>query len=879
MQKIPLQTIEADEKKQKVFALHSTISPADKLGIVTDHFGKGVQEINTETKIASGKSVDTETKIASGKSVDTETKIASGKSVDIETKIASGKSVDTETKIASGKSVDTETKIARGKSVDTETKIASGKSVDTETKIASGKSVDTETKIASGKSVDAEEKIASGMSVPTSHRPREVQTARILEHGTSTCPAVITKASIHDTQARTDTTAAHRRSSSSQTQNYTPQDWCKEAYASLKNNEGFTFDQGFMYDNLQEKDVMELTNCATINSIDIAGFKTYGIPGVETADLYLLISHLLCGNNNLKGTLQLAAARYGIQHFDTYLKALLKEFNQSKTPLIEARIFFELHGIYFNDFTSPLTEESVCMALDNLLHQLAVTGSTGPFHAALLGCVLHCNLTQHFENNQYHDRDVRTTAGFKLALESSQSCSRELHIVWMKSANYPHRYCVIPAFTSDGTNIAKETHIPYKHNEGMVKTLIENIKEQEPYKWISCFEVFEQSKKDMFDDLKGMEFIKPDRIIRTINVPGYKAYTKPRGGNTSVYEWLSLMLCGDQSLMYILRLAAARYAINHFETYVDKLNDKFNGDFYAAKTFFKSHEIGFAEKERNVKGCVSVAFRNLVNETVNANKGNAPFYVEFLSGVLNRKIIQHFENNTFDGRHVESICGLDVSLKTELSSDRELHMYWMKSSNQLTYQIVPLFPCNPKSNGKDLCGDVYKLLMGQVTFESGSCLQVIDAHGINVFEELKEHAILKPTTVAKRVINTITIPGYIGYERTDGETTCLYEHTSRLLFGNTEKKFILRLAAIRYALQNYSKYVKQVCKKHIHVLLVLSSDRNDPKCLRLLTFAWFLPFMVVFAPVLVMLFITIFDIFSAGIHHFSSVEYVDEVLG
>ncbi|XP_052225031.1 uncharacterized protein LOC127840659 [Dreissena polymorpha] len=598
------------------------------------------------------------------------------------------------------------------------------------------------------------------------------------------------------------------------------EDRCKEAYARLNNNEGFTFEEGFMYDNFKEKDFMELTDCDTVHSIDIAGFETYGIPGVETADLYLLISHLLCGNNNLKGTLQLAAARYGIKHFDTYLKALLKEFNQSKTPLIEARIFFELHGIYFNDFN--FTEDSVSIALDNLFHQLAVTGSTGPFHATLLSGVLDCNLAQHFENNDYHDRDVRTTAGFKLALESSPSCRRELHIVWMKSANYPHRYCVRPAFQIDDTTITKQIHIPQIQNEGMEKFLIEKIKEQKPCKWRRCFEVLEQPQKAMFDDLKEMEFIKPDRIIRTINVPGYKAYKKPREENTSVYEWVSLMLCGDKSLMYILRLAAARYAMKHFETYVDKLNKEFNGDenpFYAAKVFFKSHEIDFEEKETNVRGFVSVAFRKLVNETVNSDKGNAPFYVDFLSGVLNRKIIQHFEDNTFYGRVVESIRGLDVSLTTALSSDRDLHMYWMKSSNykgQHTYQIVPLYRCNPKRNGKDLCEDVYELLMGQVNFESDSCLRMIHAHGIDVFEKLKGHALLKPTTDAKRVIHTITIPGFIAYERPDGETTCLYEHTSRLLFGNTEKKFILRLAAIRYALQNYSKYVKQLADAFVN---------------------------------------------------------------
>ena len=53
-----------------------------------------------------------------------------------------------------------------------------------------------------------------------------------------------------------------------------------------------------------------------------------------------------------------------------------------------------------------------------------------------------------------------------------------------------------------------------------------------------------------------------------------------------------------------------------------------------------------------------------------------------------------------------------------------------------------------------------------MAFESDSCLQMIEAHGIyehgiDVFEELKEHAILKPTTDDMRVINTCVSLSYI----------------------------------------------------------------------------------------------------------------------
>ncbi|KAH3788082.1 hypothetical protein DPMN_166212 [Dreissena polymorpha] len=190
----------------------------------------------------------------------------------------------------------------------------------------------------------------------------------------------------------------------------------------------------------------------------------------------------------------------------------------------------------------------------------------------------------------------------------------------------------------------------------------------------------------------------------TIDVHGFKSYEKPNGEFCSVYELISHLLSGDNCFMFILRLAAARYAKTHFERYVTELANTFDNCF-EANVFFKAHGITLNEHMKwpvHKMECVRDAFDRLVREAVNEGKGNAPFYIEFLSGVLNRKIHQHFEEKTYDGRKVDTIAGLNVSLTTDDSSDRKLHVYWMKSKDRVkktSYWIFPLFECIPNCPG------------------------------------------------------------------------------------------------------------------------------------------------------------------------------------
>ncbi|XP_052226981.1 uncharacterized protein LOC127841892 [Dreissena polymorpha] len=277
---------------------------------------------------------------------------------------------------------------------------------------------------------------------------------------------------------------------------------------------------------------------------------------------------------------------------------------------------------------------------------------------------------------------------------------------------------------------------------------------------------------------------------------------------------ISYLLCGNDRFMFILRLAAARYAKTHFERYVTKLTKTFN-DCLEANVFFKAHGITLNEQmtwPMHKRECVSDAFDRLVREAVYDGKGNAPFYVEFLSGVLNRKINQHFEGKTYDGEKVNKIASLNVSL-TDASSDRELHVYWMKSKDRvkkMSYWIFPLFKCVQNCPGMVLCERIYAFLKNDTVFKENTCLDMINTRNIFEFDTLKEKCIIKTDKSSMQAIQTIQVEGFTAFEMPGDETSCMYEFMSYMLFGNADMKYIMRLAAMRYALQNFRQYVNKL---------------------------------------------------------------------
>ncbi|KAH3788030.1 hypothetical protein DPMN_166159 [Dreissena polymorpha] len=276
------------------------------------------------------------------------------------------------------------------------------------------------------------------------------------------------------------------------------QKWCADLYRRLP-QEGFIYIGAFDFDNLKDRTIIEPTSWPTIQAIHVDGFVPYEISEKKITNVYELFSHLICGSDQLKYTLQCAAARFGIKYFGKYRRKLTEAFQQSKTQFIDAKIFFEIHGIYIEEF--QLTEESVPHNLDKLLQEIFVTEITGPFHAELLGGVLDCNIIQHFENNRFYDRDVKTITGLNVNAESRK---RELHIYWGKSAINVHSNFLIPLFKTDDQTSTPNTNVSQiKKIEMDSRNCIgAKIAKQEAFKWRRDFKTFETSQNVVFDELK-----------------------------------------------------------------------------------------------------------------------------------------------------------------------------------------------------------------------------------------------------------------------------------------------------------------------------------------------------------------------------------------
>ncbi|XP_052226966.1 uncharacterized protein LOC127841885 isoform X4 [Dreissena polymorpha] len=802
-EEIQLQTIRPNVEKPENLALNSTISNPEKLKIVTDHFGKGVPDTDTQTKITSGKTVpDSHRPREAQRSESQITNDTDGKGTTNRENTSPANATSSPAIPVDGDSGAQVTPTAVIETQDIPDKVESKP-----TATATPENKNTSAAIP----VDGDS--GAQLTATAVIETQDIPGAGPMKDKVESKPNATATPENKNTSVRAK--PSHDISTAESDNEGLPlQKRCADVYMGYQSlpQEEFINIGAFMFDTLKDLTLIEPTSWATIHAIHVDGFVPYAISEKNITNLYELFSHLICGNDQLKCTLQCAAARFGIKYFGMYLKQLTEAFIQSTVQFIDAKIFFEMHGIYIEEF--QLTEESVSRNLDKLLQEIFVTEITGPFHAELLSGVLDCNIIQHFENNRYYDRDVRTILGLNVYVESRH---RELHIYWGKLAKNAHRYCLIPLFEKEyqtptqNTNISQIKKIEIdSHN-----CIGAKIAEQKSFYWRTEFKIFIQSQNVVFDELRYIDILKPDCVMITIDVHGFKSYEKPNGEFCSVYELISHLLSGDNCFMFILRLAAARYAKTHFERYVTELANTFDNCF-EANVFFKAHGITLNEHMKwpvHKMECVRDAFDRLVREAVNEGKGNAPFYIEFLSGVLNRKIHQHFEEKTYDGRKVDTIAGLNVSLTTDDSSDRKLHVYWMKSKDRVkktSYWIFPLFECIPNCPGMELCEGIYACLKNENVFEENTCLDMINTPNIFEFDKLKEIGIIKPDTISMRTIETIQVEGFTAYEIPGEETSCIYEFMSYLLFENADMKYIMRLAAMRYALQNFRRYVDKL---------------------------------------------------------------------
>ncbi|KAH3788033.1 hypothetical protein DPMN_166162 [Dreissena polymorpha] len=200
------------------------------------------------------------------------------------------------------------------------------------------------------------------------------------------------------------------------------------------------------------------------------------------------------------------------------------------------------------------------------------------------------------------------------------------------------------------------------------------------------------------DSLKEIKISEDDNyfshVSKSDKLEGVLAFKKPGENSPCLYTWISHLLCRDDQWKSIIRLAAARFALQNYDTYIEWLTNVFltAKSLNDAHFFFKIHGVEFKVNDSSaIKIGVQLAFADLVKEIFNAGSGNGPFYVKFLSGALNCNIIQHYENDSFAGRKVERTQCLLIPFPKIDCSDRELHIFWMKSINDMNnYHVLHL---------------------------------------------------------------------------------------------------------------------------------------------------------------------------------------------
>ncbi|KAH3707141.1 hypothetical protein DPMN_066538 [Dreissena polymorpha] len=215
--------------------------------------------------------------------------------------------------------------------------------------------------------------------------------------------------------------------------------------------------------------------------------------------------------------------------------------------------------------------------------------------------------------------------------------------------------------------------------------IIDKISKPSLFSWKECLNMIEYGVSWDFASLKTVRICKPKETvaINTAIAPGFTAYEKPANEPVCVYEWISRVYEGTDCMKFIVRLAAARFAMENFNKYITMLCEAFNksnNPSSDAKIFFKLHGIDY-QNSNDLKNGVKIALAVLVRDTVYEGKGNGPLFLDFLCGAFNYQLTKHFEKNRFRGQDVGTIPALTATLTSIPPSDREVHLLWMESRN------------------------------------------------------------------------------------------------------------------------------------------------------------------------------------------------------
>ncbi|XP_052250326.1 uncharacterized protein LOC127857712 isoform X2 [Dreissena polymorpha] len=233
-----------------------------------------------------------------------------------------------------------------------------------------------------------------------------------------------------------------------------------------------------------------------------------------------------------------------------------------------------------------------------------------------------------------------------------------------------------------------------------MQTILKQINEK-GFKWKTCLETI-RNDTDV-SKLSGFEMEQKDPYfteVRTrIDVPGYQAYEIPFNDTASLYEIVSVQLCGDINMEAIIRVAVARSALNNYTQNVKKLVDMFSKSTDAvqeAKTFFDAHRIYY--KVTNLKRDVEHCYFERMREIIVEGRSKGPMHVELFGEVLNCYKIQHDDGGCFDGKCEKMLPGLNIGLYSCEPIDRELCVYWLWSDSHDPgqYIIIPLLKNDKK---------------------------------------------------------------------------------------------------------------------------------------------------------------------------------------
>ncbi|KAL4238055.1 hypothetical protein ACF0H5_002766 [Mactra antiquata] len=174
---------------------------------------------------------------------------------------------------------------------------------------------------------------------------------------------------------------------------------------------------------------------------------------------------------------------------------------------------------------------------------------------------------------------------------------------------------------------------------------------------------------------------------------GFKAYETSGYRNGCLYQSVSMLLSGTENYQNRLRFLSVLNAVENFGNYKIQLKKYELEDI---RIFFNEtlQSIQVIANLMDKDDLIDKGLQQLIMETSQLGNDSSTLHVCLLQAVVNRKIEQHFQINTFDRTISEQIITLDVEFD---ESKRPFHILWVNSSKKegAMNHIVPLYCAQP----------------------------------------------------------------------------------------------------------------------------------------------------------------------------------------